>query len=159
MGLRCSDQFGQHMPKLVKLSLLALLCILAIFVYKRVVSANRSAAAIVTLPCPDLTLGCGNASIQVKADHTPQVMRPFQVRVTNAAATNTLTNSIYADFAMAGMSMGLNRYRLIQQADGSWQGEIILPVCVQGRSDWLVEVTVSSDKEEKRYHLAFQATK
>lgn len=152
------------MHKLVRLSIVGLLCVLAFFVYKRVVSANKPTSAILALPCPDLTLGCGNASIQVKADHAPQVMRPFHLRVSNATA-NTLTNSIYVDFAMAGMSMGLNRYRLIQQADGSWQGEIILPVCVQGRSDWLMEVTVSSvkqdssAKQELRYHLTFQATK
>jgi hypothetical protein len=147
------------MSKLVKLSLVALLCVLAIFVYKRLVSADKPASPIVTLPCPDLTLGCGNASIQVKSDHVPQVMRPFHIRVVSATATSTLTNSIYVDFAMEGMSMGFNRYRLIQQADGGWHGEMILPFCVQGRSDWLMEVTVNSDMDEKRYHLAFQAAK
>jgi hypothetical protein len=164
MALRCNDQFGKHVHKLVRLSVVALLCVLAFFVYKRVVSANKPSSVIVSLPCPDLTLGCGNDSIQVKTDHAPQVMRPFQVRVTNTTVS-TLSDSIYVDFAMVGMSMGLNRYRLIQQADGSWQGDIILPVCVQGRSDWLMEVTASSAKEdtsakqEIRYHLAFQATK
>jgi hypothetical protein len=159
MGLRCNDQFGKRVHKLVRLSVVALLCVVAFFVYKRVVSSNKPASAIVNLPCPDLTLGCGNASIQVKVDHAPQVMLPFNIRVTSTTVTSTITNSIYVDFAMAGMSMGLNRYRLIQQADGHWLGEIILPVCVQGRSDWLMEVTINSGKDEKRYHLAFQATK
>lgn len=141
------------MYKFAKLSIVALLCIGAVFAYQRWFHTQKSVSAVVDLPCADLTMGCGIAGMQIKADHAPHVMRAFHL---NVAAT---ADSVYVDFAMAGMSMGLNRYRLIQQTDGGWQGEIILPVCVQGRSDWLMEITANTATEEKRYHLAFNATK
>lgn len=138
------------MQTLAKFSIVALLCVGAALVYERW-PAQKSVSTAVDLPCSDLTTGCSVTGIQVKADRAPQVMRAFHLNVTTAASR------VYVDFAMAGMSMGLNRYRLIQQADGGWQGEILLPACVQGRSDWLMEITANTATEEKRYHLKFQA--
>lgn len=154
MASQCSARSGMRLHKLAKLSLAAILCIVVLVGYQSWQSGKMLASEIIELPCNELAFGCGNASLQIKSDHTPQVMKPFNLHVNSSPA-----NSVYVDFAMAGMSMGLNRYRLIQQADGQWHGDIILPVCVQGRSDWLMEVTVSTGEEEKRYHLPFQAIK
>lgn len=137
-----------------------LLGILSAVFYVIWFSTQSEKSAIVQLPCSNIMVGCGNAKIKINADRQPQVMRAFKLKVTSVPASQ-----IYVDFAMAGMSMGLNRYKLIQQADGHWQSEVILPLCVQGRSDWLMEVTVStsavgfSSNVEKRYRLVFQATK
>lgn len=141
------------MHKFAKLSIVALLCIVTVLAYLRWFHVKKLVPTVVDLPCTDLTVGCGVEGLQIKADQAPQVMRAFHLNVATAA------NSVYADFAMAGMSMGLNRYRLIQQTDGGWQGQVVLPVCVQGRSDWLMEITVNTVTEEKRYQLTFQATK
>ncbi|HYG14046.1 MAG TPA: hypothetical protein VD885_07875, partial [Methylophilaceae bacterium] len=62
-----------------------------------------------------------------------------------------------ASFAMQGMEMGLNRYRLLRQPDGKWAAEVTLPVCVQGRSDWLMELEVIEPDGAHRYQLAFRA--
>jgi hypothetical protein len=110
--------------------------------------------SIVNIQCGDLTQGCGNAEVQIKTDRSPQVMKPFHLYVKAAGV-----KSLAVDFSMQGMPMGLNRYRLIQQADVVWYGEVILPACVQGRSDWLMEVDVTTTKAERLYHVAFQSTK
>jgi hypothetical protein len=43
---------------------------------------------------------------------------------------------------MPNMDMGFNRFDLRQQADETWQGQALLPVCSMGRRDWRVTVEV-----------------
>lgn len=73
-----------------------------------------------------------------------QALRPFTVRVhTDIAAAQIRT--FYVAFVMSGMDMGLNRYRLLPQADGDWLAEATLPICTSGRSDWLARIELYTD--------------
>jgi hypothetical protein len=112
-------------------------------------SANEPAAVIA---CTDITQGCGNQQLQVKFDHKPQVMRPFTLSVNMPHVTE-----LHASFAMQGMLMGLNRYRLLPQPDGGWQANVILPACIQGRSDWDMLIEARTAAGLVRYTLPFKA--
>lgn len=77
-------------------------------------------------------------------------MQPFGLSVSVTEAT-----AVYASFAMAGMEMGLNRYRLLQQADGLWAAQITLPVCARGRNDWTMLLEVLTPAGASNYTLTF----
>lgn len=62
-------------------------------------------------------------------------MEPFTLEVTLPTTTQ-----LHARFRMRNMEMGLNRYRLIAEKGGRWHAEVVLPACVQGRSDWELQL-------------------
>ena len=41
--------------------------------------------------------------------------------------------------------MGENRYRLVFE-NGVWKAKVLLPVCVQGRRDWLLLLDVDGQQ-------------
>ncbi len=109
-------------------------------------------AVIEPVECKNIVAGCGNANFSVRVDQQPKVMQPFILSVQATKAT-----ALHASFAMHGMEMGLNRYRLIQQVDGTWLATVTLPVCVQGRSDWAMLLEVQTVDGLQRYQVRFQA--
>ena len=72
---------------------------------------------------------------------------PVQVRIKNKNKINI--QQLQIQFSMQGMQMGINRFNLkpkLNQEDSNtqfWQAEVVLPVCVSGRKDWLVELKVN----------------
>ena len=68
----------------------------------------------------------------------PSALQPFKVLL----ETDLPVSTVELDFTMQGMDMGINRFGMQQQADGRWQGEMILPVCSLSRNDWIVELRV-----------------
>ena len=65
---------------------------------------------------------------------------------------------VHIDFAMQTMQMGLNRYRLMPSHQRSdWQAEVTLPLCVQGRSDWLMLIEIDTGKQIERVQIPFTA--
>lgn len=106
----------------------------------------------VVIACTDITQGCGNQQLQVKFDHKPQIMQPFTLSVNMPHVTE-----LHASFAMQGMPMGLNRYRLLPQPGGDWQANVMLPVCIQGRSDWDMLIEAKTATGLARYTLPFKA--
>ncbi len=115
---------------------------------------SPSPQPVTMLACADARLGCGDeqSGLQIRFDRTPRSMQPFAVAVAAPEA-----DAVFASFAMQGMEMGLNRYRLLRQPDEKWTAEVTLPVCVQGRSDWLMELEVIEPGGVQRYQLAFSA--
>ncbi len=91
--------------------------------------------------CPDPMRGCRIAAGGVQADlrfaSPPGTLRPFVLEVAAPGA-----KSVAASFAMVGMEMGENRYQLARTGSDAWRAEIILPVCVAGRADWLMTLEV-----------------
>lgn len=103
---------------------------------------------LLQVPCANVVTGCGlpESGLHVRFDQRPQPMRPFQLKVNIPDA-----HDVHASFAMRDMQMGLNRYRLLPDGAGAWKGEIILPVCIHGRSDWLMVLEIDG----RRYQLPF----
>ncbi|MFO8156447.1 MAG: hypothetical protein ACQERR_01095 [Pseudomonadota bacterium] len=61
-------------------------------------------------------------------------------------------------FDMAGMDMGLNRYRLESDDRGNWRGEAMLPVCTADRVDWWATVAVEHAGGVTRAAFLFHTT-
>lgn len=103
---------------------------------------------LVSVACKDIVAGCALpvSDGSVRFDRQPDALRPFQVTVVWPDV-----QEVHASFQMHGMEMGFNRYRLVQQEPGRWQGEVMLPACIQGRKDWLVVLNAG----EAQYALPF----
>lgn len=101
--------------------------------------------ALPHLDCPDLAKGCatelGGRSISLGLDGLPQAMKPFELWLRAPGA-----RMARAEFAMADMDMGLNQYTLQADNEGVWRARVTLPVCVTGRSDWLMTLDVDGQK-------------
>ena len=114
--------------------------------------SERNGSVAQNLACADIMTGCGNELFKLKFISSPQVMKPMRLQLeTNNA------KQVYVSFSMEKMEMGLNRYQLIKQGDLElWMGEVTLPVCVQGRSDWVVEVEIKNQLQTMRYQIPFK---
>jgi len=131
------------------LALLLMVAAAALYFYMRAPAVPQS---IKLLYCPAPVDGCGDQNLHVVFASPPAVLKPFGIDVAMAGA-----QAVHASFAMDGMEMGLNRYRLLQKPDGRWHGDITLPVCVQGRSDWIARVDVETATGLQRYQFTFKA--
>lgn len=100
--------------------------------------------------CAALMRGCTleHDKIMVRSDSAPSALKPFVLTITAPAA-----QEVYVELQMQGMDMGLNRYRLLHQANGEWRASITLPACVTGRRDWTMVVEVDGTRRA----LVFQA--
>jgi hypothetical protein len=98
-------------------------------------------AASYNLACPDLKQGCGiqldGRHVRVALQGELKPLQPFQVRVEAPGAGN-----VEARFSMEGMDMGFNLYALRADKPGVFQASVTLPVCVSGRRDWIMHLTV-----------------
>ncbi len=83
-----------------------------------------------------VTLGLGD-SIQ------PLTTFPIKVELIGEEAAKV--QKVTVNFSMLNMDMGFNRFDLSQQADKTWRGQAILPVCSMGRREWRVTVEIMSD--------------
>lgn len=88
----------------------------------------------------NLAAGCSfelrGGRVAVKTDAVPVAARPFQLEVVAAQA-----NRVKAQFEMSGMNMTTPVYVLARKANG-WRSEVVLPLCVAGRSDWMLRLEI-----------------
>jgi hypothetical protein len=104
-------------------------------------------SAAVVLPCADPAQGCtfsvNGQPAQLHFLGTPSGLHPFIIQLYAPGIKDS-----YASFTMRGMDMGYNRYRLLTTAPGIWQTRVVLPVCVTGRRDWLLTLTIDGTNYE-----------
>jgi hypothetical protein len=102
---------------------------------------------VLTAHCPDLVQGCqvpfGEKRVEVRFLSAPTPLKRFDL-VVNASDAG----QVAANFAMQGMDMGPNRYVLQRSADGAWHGNIVLPVCVSGTSNWTMTLELDGVKRK-----------
>jgi hypothetical protein len=102
--------------------------------------------------CPNPVAGChfelGGELVTLRFLQPPRAMQPFTLEVDAPAAV-----AVAAEFSMLGMDMLPNRHQLVRAPDGRWRASIVLPVCVSGRTDWRLALTVN----EKRASVPFYA--
>jgi len=105
---------------------------------------------VVPVPCKDIIAGCGlpQEKLRIRFDRQPDALQRFKVFVELPGVSE-----VHASFSMRDMEMGLNRYRLLPAGPGRWEGEVMLPACIQDRKDWLVVV----DAGGARYELPFSS--
>lgn len=97
--------------------------------------------------CDNLQQGCQlpNGST-LRVDSAPRHSQPFNILIDKAAQAPS------AEFSMADMDMGFNRYRFVA-ANAGWQARVTLPVCVTGSQSWLMDIEL----DQQRYRIAFKA--
>lgn len=78
--------------------------------------------------------------LELRGDVRP--LRPFELVLSLPSEVKGLASQASVDFVMVGMDMGVNRYSLMPQPNGDFQGKVILPVCSIGRSDWVAKLSV-----------------
>jgi len=97
--------------------------------------------SVQSIACENLIQSCrisvDGQNLEVSFSATPSALKPFLLTVKAVGVEN-----VSASFHMANMEMGMNRYALIPVAEGVWQAKVILPVCVAGRRDWILVLTL-----------------
>lgn len=107
-------------------------------------------ATMVSAAC-DVRQGCTLPNGAVVVFPQISTKMPFEMRVDKVPEH---IQTISVRFAMRDMDMGFNRYDLARQADGHWfRGGNRLPVCVQGRHDWLADIMM----DDTVFQVAFSA--
>ncbi len=92
-------------------------------------------------PVADICIAVdGETTLKFSIEGEPRPMRPFPVTVGLEGVREDDVEAVLIGFSMAGMDMGPNRYRLLPQAAGRWSGEVTLPICTTGRTDWIAQV-------------------
>lgn len=118
---------------------LGLLSAAALVIWK--VEPPAKARPAVALACPQLRQGCpaqlNGRQISVGFEGAPAPLQPFQVWVRAPGA-----GQVQASFTMEGMEMGFNLYTLKPDAQGVFRAQVILPICVTGRSDWIMTLNL-----------------
>ncbi len=89
-------------------------------------------------PCQ---LGNAQFALTLELERNIRTLKPFRLQLHLAGSQPPLIEEVMVEFFMEGMAMGVNRYRLLRD-DSGWHGEITLPICVAGRSDWRAVVEV-----------------
>ena len=97
-------------------------------------------------PSCDVKTGCAAAAddlaLQFSMGPDMRVLAPFPVRV--EVQSDHTVDSVTVTFAMQGMDMGMNRYQLISDGADRWLGNVTLPVCSSGRTDWIAGLEVTT---------------
>lgn len=81
-------------------------------------------------------------AIEIGLGPSVRPMQPFNIRLRTVLGRLSDSAQVELQFQMRGMDMGLNRYRLVAGDTGVWHGQAILPVCSQGRSDWIAQLEI-----------------
>ena len=95
--------------------------------------------------CPDPVAVCrfvlDGLDVALRFSQSPRAMRPFVIEVDAPHAV-----AVGAELTMPGMDMVPNRYDLARGQDGHWRAQVVLPVCISGREDWSLGLTVTGQK-------------
>lgn len=83
-------------------------------------------------------------------------LKRFQLQVKTAEGSAIALEGIDLQFSMRGMYMGEQHYVLRRVNKTEWQGDMVLPVCTRGRSDWAVELLARSGDRVYRAEFPFQ---
>ena len=102
-------------------------------------------AAVCSVGNDDMTL-----SLHLAGEVRP--LKPFTVELDLQGRAAATVNQVTVRFAMVGMDMGENAFKLVRQADGVWRGQAMLPICSHGRRDWRATVEATG---ETLYTAAF----
>ena len=93
-------------------------------------------------PCRRVLPGGGEVSFAIEPRSIP-LTRPLKLRV---EVKGVEADRVEVDFSGVTMNMGYNRPRLDKVADGLFEGEGLLPVCIRQRMDWEAKVILRTDR-------------
>lgn len=94
--------------------------------------------------CSPATQGCviksEALSMTLQFGGLVKPLTPFPVILKLTGPNAHIVSKVTLDFSMPGMDMGINRFDLRRRQDGVWEGQVRLPACNMGHTDWQVEV-------------------
>lgn len=97
-------------------------------------------------PLKKMCWATGNGvAIGLRLPFQAQYLKPFSTQATIKGIENRNIKKVTITFEMSGMDMGQNQFVLKQKKQvNNYSGDVILPVCVTGRTDWTAKVEVST---------------
>lgn len=118
---------------------------------------DRPLTVLSVEPGCDMLRGCeagdSNLAVLLSFEAPPRALKPFPIQLRQIRGQSA--ESVSVSFAMEGMDMGLNRYRMVSDAAGRWTANVTLPVCASGRSDWLATFELTTTARRVRIPAAF----
>lgn len=105
------------------------------------VSAALSSCDVQKGACTTLIEGVGPVTLTIAPRPIPLV-EPLTLQVETPLAG---VRTAEVDFSGVDMNMGYNRFHLKAVADGRYEGEGMLPVCVRSRMTWEAKVMLATD--------------
>lgn len=103
----------------------------------------------------------GGVNVDVFFEKNIFYLKPFKIFIRTTKNNNI--ESIIVDFKMKGMDMGINRFEFIKvnntHKKKSWIAKAILPICVNGRSNWIAEILVKIDRIHYKLSFPFEVKK
>lgn len=104
--------------------------------------------------CSDPVATCvlGNG-MSLQTREAPQVLTPVRVTLRDVPVQVT---AVHIEAGMAGMVMPPVSVELRNAGPSEWAGEIVLPFCSQGRSDWLWTLVTRVGNGERRTAIAIR---
>ncbi|MFK5914793.1 MAG: hypothetical protein QM484_10485 [Woeseiaceae bacterium] len=86
-------------------------------------------------------------------DENIYYLKPFNVSAWLNSSIEVM--SITTNFKMTNMNMGINRFKLMKEKPEhvlqKYSGKALLPICVTGRADWIVEMIIELEKVKYLY--------
>lgn len=113
-------------------------------------SLDDPACQPVGIPCSASVPGL---AIALYLGQEVQPLKTFPVEV---ITQGPVVDAVEIEFTMDGMDMGLARFRLRLQPNGTWRGQALLPVCTTGSREWRAEVSThrSSQIFQASFHFS-----
>ena len=131
--------------------------ILVLILLSSLLGCEKSVNGIQTIGCKDLILGCDIGVGKITFSQKPKPLTPFII-IFKALKPDANLSLIKAQFNMQDMQMGFNQYQFIHEKTGIWQANVILPVCMQGRADWLMTFEITENGKQKKLNVPFKSS-
>ena len=131
--------------------------LLLIALLSGLIGCEKSVDNIQITQCEDLILGCDIGVGKITFSQIPKPLASFII-VFKPLKSDVNLSLVKAQFNMQGMQMGFNQYRFIQEKTGIWQANVILPVCMQGRADWLMTLEITENSKQKKLMIPFKSS-
>lgn len=96
-------------------------------------------------------------AVELSLGPSVQPMQPFPIQLRVVHGPLSANARVELQFRMQDMDMGQNRYRLVADEQGVWQGTAVLPMCTRGRSDWLAQLAIQDGGRHWSAVLPFSA--
>lgn len=93
----------------------------------------------------------------LQVDVEPRPILPAEPITIELELEGLAAKQVTATFRGATMNMGLVETKLAAKGQGRFAGKALLPVCVSGRMDWELAITIESGRKLIRQPFRFQS--
>jgi hypothetical protein len=102
---------------------------------------DRSVVLATVEDCDLSQSRCATHGYQLEFERPVRPLSLFKARLISEKPLDSAV--LYLE--MKDMDMGINRFPLVPKGNGSWEAELMIPVCATGRRDWLATLVVQEN--------------